>query len=117
MTTPPEQPLDEAPLSVVLNASGYGLVTFQPESFRNWVVTSINVLTDQGPTTTPVPRCKVYLGGLGGRVIAQTWMGNGDTASGGDVRVQPSQLLVVEWTAGVVGSRATAYLDGTMTMR
>jgi hypothetical protein len=114
MTT--TQPLDKQ-LSVVLNASGYGLVTFQPEPFRNWTVTSINVLTDQAATATPIPRCKVYLGGLGGRVVAQTWSGNGDTASGSNVLVQPSQQLVVEWSAGVVGSRATAYLDGTMTMR
>lgn len=111
-----DEPLDKQ-LSVTLNGSGYGLVTFQPESFRTWTVTSINVLTDQAATSTPVPRCKVYLGGLGGRVIAQTWMGNGDTASGGDVQVQPSQQLVVEWSGGVAASRATAYLDGTMQMR
>lgn len=114
MTAP--APLDET-ASVVLNAAGYGTVTFQPESFRVWTVTSINVLTSQGATQTPVPRCKVYLGGLGGRVVAQTWMGNGDTASGGDIFVQPSQQLVIEWTGGVPGTTATAYLDGTMTMR
>lgn len=111
-----DQPLDEQ-ASVTLNASGYGTVTFQCESFRTWTVTTVNVETNQGTTTTPIPRCKVYLGGLGGRVVAQTWNGNGDTASGSDVIVQPSQQLVVEWTGGVVGSRATAYLDGTMQMR
>jgi hypothetical protein len=110
------QPLDEQ-ATVTLNASGYGTVTFQPESFRTWTVTAINVDTNQGITQTPIPRCKVYLGGLGGRVIAQTWNGNGDTASGGDEQVQPSQQLVVEWTGGVAGSRATAYLSGSMTMR
>lgn len=116
MTTPAQWPLDET-LSVTLNASGYGIVTFQPDSFRNWTVTAINVDTNQAITATPIPRCKVYLGGLGGRVVAQTWNGNGDTASGSPVLVQPSQQLVVEWTGGVAGSRATAYLDGTMTMR
>lgn len=102
---------------VVLNAQGYGFVIFQPESFRTWTVTSINVITSQGPTQTPVPRCRVYLGGLGARVVAQTWMGNGATASGGDIAVQPSQQLVVEWTGGVPGTTATAYLDGTTDMR
>lgn len=112
-----QQPLDSAPKSVILNASGYGFVTFQPESFRTWTVTSVNVDTNQAATSTPIPRCRVYLGGLGGRVVAQTWNGNGDTASGSPVFVQPSQQLVVEWTGGVVASRATAYLDGTMQMR
>lgn len=110
------QPLDETD-SVTLNASGYGYVTFQPDSFRTWTVTGINVLTNQAATATPVPRVKVYLGGLGGRVIAQTWMGNGATASGNPEQVQPSQQLVVEWSGGISGSRATAYLSGTMTMR
>jgi hypothetical protein len=109
-------PLDQRK-TVTLNASGYGTVTFQPEGFRRWNVTAINVLTDQGPTQTPVPRCKVYLDGIGGRVIAQTWMGNGSTAGGSPEDVQPSQLLVVEWTAGVPGSHATAFLSGTMDMR
>lgn len=110
------QPLDEQG-SVTLNASGYGLVTLQPDSFRNWTVTSINVRTDQGTTVTPVPQCTVYLGGLGGRIIAQTWMGNRATAGGSPEAVQPSQQLVIEWTNGVPGSRATVYLSGTMTMR
>lgn len=109
-------PLDEQE-SVTLNASGYGIVTFQPPGYRTWTVTAINVLTDQGATVTPVPRCKAYLGGLGGRVIAQTWMGNGATAGGSPEQVQPSQQLVIEWTGGVPGTRATAYLSGTMDMR
>lgn len=111
-----DQPLDEQD-SVVLNASGYGVVYLAPDSFRTWTVTAINVLTNQGATQTPVPRCKVYLGGLGGRVVAQTWMGNGSTAGGSPVVVQPSQQLAVEWTGGVPASRATVYLDGTMNMR
>lgn len=116
MTTPAAQPLDEQG-NVTLNASGYGTVVFQPDSFRTWTVTSINVLTNQGATQTPVPRVKVYLGGIGGRVIAQSWMGNGATASGGDEDVQPSQQLVVEWSAGIPGTVATAYLSGSMYMR
>lgn len=109
-------PLD-AQGSVTLNASGTGTVTLQPDSFRSWIVTGINVVTNQAATATPVPRCVVYLGGVGGRIVAQTWMGNGATAGGGDVKVQPSQQLAVVWTGGVPGSRATVYLDGTMTMR
>jgi hypothetical protein len=110
------EPLDASGF-VTLNASGYGTVILQPPSYRTWNVTSINVLTSQGATQTPVPRCKVYLGGLGGRVVAQTWMGNGATAGGSPITVQPSQQLVVEWTAGVPSSRATVYLDGTMNDR
>lgn len=104
--------------SVTLDASGNGTVTLQPDSFRTWNVTSINVRTSQGVTTTPVPQCTVYLGDKSpGQIVAQTWMGNRATAGGTPLMVQPSQLLIVEWTNGVVGSLATVSLYGTMDMR
>lgn len=103
--------------SVTLNGSGYGVLTLQPPGYRTWTVTAMNVRTDQGPAVTPVPQCTVYLGGLGGRIIAQTYMGNRSTAGGAPEVVQPTQQLVFEWTNGVPGSRATAYLSGTMDMR
>lgn len=102
--------------SVVLDGAGYGWVSLAPEAFRTWVVTTINVRTDQDVTETPVPQCTVYLGALGGQMVAQTWMGNRSTATGNTL-VQPSQPLVIEWTNGVPGSRATAWLYGTMSMR
>lgn len=101
---------------VVLDAAGYGVVSLAPESFRTWTVTAINVRTSQAPTEVPVPQCVVYLGGVGGQIVAQTWMGNQSTASGSTL-VQPSQPLVVEWRNGVPGSTATVWLYGTMTMR
>lgn len=103
--------------SVTLDATGHGVVLLAPEAFRTWVVSAINVRTDQAVTQVPVPQCTVYLGSVGdGQIIAQTWMGNRSTASGNTL-VQPSQPLIVEWTNGVVGSRATASLYGTMSMR
>ncbi|MFJ2307661.1 hypothetical protein [Streptomyces sp. NPDC087787] len=103
--------------SVVLDAKGYGFVSFTPESFRTWRVTIINVRTDQGPTQVPIPQATVYLGSIGpGQIVSQTWMGNRSTASG-EVLVQPSQQLIVEWANGVPGSRATASIYGTQTMR
>ena len=114
MTT---QILDESG-SVVLDASGNGIVTLQPDAFRTWTVTGINVRTDQGVTTTPVPQCTVYLGDRSpGQIVAQTWMGNRATAGGSPVLVQPSQNLIVEWANGVPSSRATVSLYGTMAMR
>ncbi|WP_298561399.1 hypothetical protein [Streptomyces luteogriseus] len=113
MTT---QVLDE-PGTVVLDANGYGLITFQPESFRTWNVTSINVRTDQGPAETPVPQCTVYLGVVDpGAIKAQTYMGNRSTAQG-SIIVQPSTQLLVEWTNGIPGSTATVSLYGQMSMR
>lgn len=103
--------------SVVLDADGYGLITLQPESFRTWTVTTINVRTDQDVTEVPVPQCTVYLGAIGpGSIVAQTWMGNRSTATGSTL-VQPSTQLLVEWTNGVPGSTATVSLYGTMSMR
>lgn len=104
--------------SVVLDASGGGVVTLQPEGFREWEVTAINVRTDQGVTATPVPQCTVYLGDRQpGQIVAQTWMGNRASAGGSPVTVQASQPLITEWTGGVPGSRATVSLYGTMSMR
>lgn len=115
MTTPASQQLD-AFGSVVLNGSGYGTVTLAPDSYQTWTVTAVNVRTDQATTATPVPQCTVYRGGVGGPVVAQTWMGNRSTATG-STYVQPSQPLVIEWTNGVPGSRATVWLDGSFAMR
>jgi hypothetical protein len=112
-----DQVLDEQ-ASVVLDASGNGSVTLQPAAFRTWNVTSINVRTTQGITQTPVPQATVYLGDKSpGQIVAQTWMGNRATAGGSPILVQPSQVLIVEWTNGVVGTRATVSLYGTMSMR
>lgn len=111
------QVLDEA-ASVVLDATGAGTVVLQPDSFRTWTVTSINVRTSQGVTATPVPQATVYLGDASpGQIVAQTWMGNRATAGGSPLVVQPSQRLIVEWTNGVPGSTATASLYGQMSMR
>lgn len=103
--------------TVTLDASGNGTVTLQPEGFRTWRVTVTNVRTDQGVTQTPVPQCTVYLGTKSpGNIVAQTWMGNRATATG-DITVQPSQPLLIEWTGGVPGSHATVSLYGTQSMR
>lgn len=102
--------------AVTLSAAGYGVVTLAPESFRTWTVSTINVRTTQSPTQTPVPQCTVYEGAVGGPIVAQTYMGNRSTAVGERV-VQPSQPLVIEWTGGVPGSVATAYVYGTQDMR
>ncbi|MFB7137425.1 hypothetical protein ACFCZY_38580 [Streptomyces sp. NPDC056237] len=115
MTTPAPQVLD-ASGSVTLDASGHGVVQLAPESFRTWLVTTNNVATTQDPTQTPVPQVRVFLGGVGGQRVAQSWMGNQSTATGSTL-VQPSQPLVIEWVNGVPGSVATAWLYGTMTMR
>jgi hypothetical protein len=111
------QQLDEQ-ASVVLDASGYGQVTLQPDSWQTWTVTAINVRTDQAVTATPVPQATVYLGDAApGQIVAQTWMGNRASAGGSPLVVQPSQRLIVEWTNGVPASRATVSLYGVFDMR
>jgi surface antigen len=112
-----DQQLDEQG-HVTLNAAGLGVVTLQPQSFRTWNVTAINVRTDQGITVTPIPQCTVYLGDRSpGQIVAQTWMGNRASAGGNPLTVQPSQQLIVEWTNGVPGTVAYVSLNGTMSMR
>ena len=116
MTTPAPQVLDEF-AATVLDASGDGTVTFQPPGWQTWNVTIINVRTDQAIDAAPVPQATVYLGDrTPGSIVSQTWMGNRAPATG-QLLVQPSQLLIVEWTNGIPGSRATASLYGTQSMR
>jgi hypothetical protein len=103
--------------TITLDASGDGVAVLQPESFRTWTITSINVRTSQGPTETPIPQCTVYLGSLDvGNIVAQTWCGSRAPASGRLV-VQPSQPLFVQWENGIPGSTATVSLYGSMDMR
>lgn len=116
MTTPAPLVLDEF-ASVVLDASGDGVVQLQPKGWQTWVMTIINVRTDQAITDSPVPQATVYLGDRSpGNIIAQTWMGNRATATGSTL-VQPSQPVIVEWTNGVPASRATVSIYGTQSMR
>lgn len=102
--------------SVVLDATGAGILYFQPEAFRTWMVTTINVRTDQAVTATPIPQVTAWLGAIGGQMIAQSWMGSRTTATGNTL-VQPSQPLIIQWANGIPASTARAFLYGTMSMR
>lgn len=116
MTTPAEQVLDEFGW-VLLDGAGNGVVRLQPKGWQTWVVTIINVRTDQAIDASPVPQATVYLGDrTPGNIVSQTWMGNRAPATG-RLLVQPSQPLIVEWTNGVPGSRATVSIYGTQSMR
>lgn|SRR5690606_1983487 len=103
--------------SVVLDASGRGMVTLAPTAMLNWNVTRIAVKTSQGPTETPVPQCTVYLGTTSdGDIIDQTWTGSRDT-SDCNFQVPHGTSLYVLWENGIPGTSATVSIYGTQGLR
>jgi hypothetical protein len=74
---------------VTLNAAGMGTLTFDPESAnQRWVITKVNVNTNQAATATVVPQCCLALNTTDITQLSQannqgtSWAGNNDTFSG-----------------------------------
>ena len=99
--------------SVTLDGSGNGSVTFGVDwsSNHKWVISDIIVATNQASTQTPYPTATAYLGGQQvGVSEGATWTGNQDVMRG-QVSMTAEDLTVA-FTGGVVGSGATAVLEG-----
>ena len=86
---------------VVLNASGQGVLTFDPASARDrWEVQSVVVTTNQAATATVIPvatvaRNTTAVGTLSqGNNLGQSWSGNQDTFSG-KLDIGPCDFLSV----------------------
>lgn len=111
---------------VTLNASGVGVLIFQPEhANQRWEVDSVVVFTNQAATATTVPNVELALNTVdpttmsAGNSQGSTWNGNQETFSG-RIDVGEADFLAVLFTpppgtsgsalAGVIGS---ARLDGS----
>ena len=104
----------DVPLRVTLDASGNGTVTASVPWGQRWRVTTFTTQTDQAATTTPYPNCVFYRGGVDpSNIIAATYSGQQDTATG-DELFFAGETITVRWTGGVVASRATAHIIGTV---
>lgn len=101
--------------SVVLDATGSGVITFDPDNARQrWEVTRIPVSTSQAAGTTPIPRVSVSVNepSSPGNGQGATWSGNLDTFTG-LTDVGPCDFLAVTFTGGQPGTTAYANVSGT----
>lgn len=101
--------------SVTLDATGAGVITFDPDNARQrWVVDQVVVSTNQAPSSTPVPIATVYVNDVSspGNSQGSTWAGSRDTFTG-TTEIGPCDFLAVHFTGGIPGVTATAVLSGT----
>ena len=102
--------------SVTLDASGNGSVTFDVRSSnQRYVITDIVVSTNQAVTQTPYPTATIYEGPApvaAGLADGASWTGNQDVFRGRFL-IDAGTDLTVAFTGGVVGSVATAVIQGT----
>lgn len=94
-----------------LDASGNGTVTLGPGAAgERWVVKSVVVQTS---TATLIPQAQIYNGPSSpSNIIATTYTGSNDTASGGDIALGLGQFITVTWTDGDPGAVAYATVYG-----
>lgn len=106
----PNGPFGPIPASVVLNGSGAGTVTFQP----NGKNARISNLFGKVSTSVNQATVSVYLGQIAdsNRVFNNNSGSTGFSANG-QIDVQDGQILYVVWTGGDAGATATATFSGT----
>ncbi len=99
---------------VTLDGSGNGSLNFDVGSANErWIITSVLVSTNQAQTTAPYPQVTVYENGQqqAGLATGASWIGNQDVLVGRFIMDAGTDLLV-SFTGGVAGSKATAKITG-----
>lgn len=98
--------------SVVLDASGNGTVSLQPNRLETWHVTSTGVRVSSNNLE---PTATTYVGAVAdGNVLSSTFSGSRDS-SPEDQPLQPGQPLLCQWLGGDPGATATLTVLGTVT--
>lgn len=126
---PPEWVETQAQLKksgkVVLNASGNGTITFDPDTARQrWVVNTVIVSTNQAFSAGTVPTVTLALNAndivtmSDGNQLGSTWSGNQDTYRG-EIDVSPADFLSVIFApaqgqtgTSMAGAICTAVITG-----
>lgn len=100
---------DSYPVATVLNGSGNGMVSFQP----NGCTVSVSRLFVQVSTTTKQATVTLYKGGLNAsNAIGTIVSGSTGGLASGQIFVTDGQTLYVSWTGGDAGATATATFSG-----
>lgn len=114
-------------LTVTLDATGNGVVTFSPDhANQRWVITTVVVSTNQSSTATLVPYATGALNTTSlsqmspGNQLGTSWDGNNDTFAGPPFDVGPCDFYSVlfypppgQSGAALAGVIATAVVMGT----
>lgn len=112
--------------SCVLDATGNGVIIFDPDNARQrWEVTSVVCATNQSATSTVVPVCTLAINTVAMGTMSQgnqrgaTWNGNQDTFTG-EIDVGPCDFLSVIFSppaqtsgAAMAGVIASAVVTGS----
>jgi hypothetical protein len=97
------------PLTVTLNGSGYGYVTFQPNG-KNVRISTLFVAVS---TSTKQAVAKLYKGQISNdNLINNTNSGSTGAPAFGNIDLLDGETLFVEWTGGDAGSIAKATVVG-----
>lgn len=113
--------------SVVLDASGNGVIIFDPDNAnQRWEVTNVDVSTNQPGTATTIPVVTIAVDTVTVETLASynqrgsTWSGNQDQWSGGTIDVGSCNWLAVCFSpvpgasgAPLAGVLAKARITGT----
>lgn len=98
------------PLSVILDGSGNGTVTFQPNG-ANARITNLFVKV---ASVTAQAVCTIYRGQIGDNyIVANTQSGSTGAPASGAIDLFDGETLYIRWTGGDPGALATATLVGT----
>jgi hypothetical protein len=100
-----------------LDGNGNGQVVFKTyNANQSWLVTGVNVGTNN--TSAPVPVCGIYVNtpSSGGNLQGATWSGNRALATS-RIIIGPCDQLFVVWTGGTPGDTATCSISGITSTR
>lgn len=98
-------------VSVVLDASGAGQVSFGPDRHGvQWDITRVAVQTS---TSTLVPEARVYRDSVGDATfLSGTFVGSFDSDDSVNETLYQGERMFVTWSGGDVGATATATYYG-----
>lgn len=107
---PSEIPLDQI-ATVVLDGSGYGVVTLGPAKFNeSWLIEGLSVNVS---TNTNEPKASIYRDQVSQTTLINgTYSGSFDTDPAFNYELQSGRKVAVEWEGGDAGAVATVRLWG-----
>jgi len=110
----PTYPLLEY-VQATADASGRAVVSLGPKKYGDsWTVKTLATITD----STTESQLRVYRGvEADSAIVASTYSGNQDTASGNPIIVPSQDKLVFVWTNASVGANCTCRIEGDLNSR
>lgn len=110
----PTYPLLEY-VQATADSNGRAVVSLGPKKYGDsWTVKTLATITD----STTESQLRVYRGvEADSAIVASTYSGNQDTASGNPISVPSQDKLVFVWTNASVGANCTCRIEGDLNSR